>query len=142
MKKKYQRAWLIVFSLVAVIAALGLIYPSFKDNIIFFYSPTDLASGKHHVSSDKMIRVGGLVMEESVLKKEGMVTFVLTDYKHEIMVKYQGVLPNLFREGQGIVANGYYDGNIVKAETLLAKHDENYMPKEVYNSLKEQRKAQ
>ncbi len=117
------------------IAAVLLLYAS-KENIMFFYSPTEIHAGK--APSDRAIRVGGLVVEGSVRREENSlaVQFDLTDNAQVVPVSYTGILPDLFREGQGIVAMGRLspDGRFV-ADEVLAKHDENYMPPEVADAL-------
>lgn len=114
---------------------------SFNNNIVFFISPSDIK--EEHYSTDKIIRIGGLVKENSLnFIKNGEITeFIITDLNKDISVLYEGILPNLFREGQGMVAKGKFnDNNIFIALELLTKHDENYMPKEVVESLKKQGK--
>jgi len=108
-----------------------------RQNIMFYYDPTQVATG--HAPADKRFRIGGMVVKGSVQRKPGdlKVRFVLTDFAHEVPVEYSGVLPDLFREGQGIIAHGTLrpDGAFV-ADEVLAKHDEKYMPPEVAASLK------
>ena len=121
---------------VAVAAALAL--RAFNEDLLFFYSPTQIAAGE--APENRTFRVGGLVIDGSVERELGSleVRFVLTDNAHDVPVSYSGVLPDLFREGQGIIAHGQIrtDGIFV-ADTVLAKHDENYMPPEVAEALKE-----
>ena len=110
---------------------------AFEDNIVFFYSPTDIAT--KDLSTDRRIRIGGIVVDESVKKKADGVTFEfqVTDVENTVQVSYRGILPDLFREGQGIVAGGKLDtGGVFVADEVLAKHDENYMPAEVADALK------
>ena len=140
MKTKHQRIILVISGLISVIVALILILPNFKDNIVFFYSPSDLLA--LDAIPEKKIRIGGLVKEGSYIKDGNNMEFIITDNQKEIKVTYQGIPPNLFREGQGMVANGYMKEDIFIAEQLLAKHDENYMPKEVYDSLKDKYEVQ
>jgi cytochrome c-type biogenesis protein CcmE len=117
--------------------AAALILLAFDDNLVFFFSPTDLAAKE--VRADQRIRIGGLVEEHSITKDaDGLTTaFRVTDLKATLPVRYKGILPDLFREGQGVVAEGYLgaDGVFV-ASQVLAKHDENYMPREVAEALK------
>lgn len=139
MTRKKQRLKFILLSLVVIGVAVALLLNSFKDNLVFFYTPTQW-QGKREAKDfdhDRELRIGGLVKEGSVKKKDGQVTFTVTDLNEEIDVTYTGLLPNLFREGQGVVAQGVIDkkGDMT-ARTILAKHDENYMPKEVYEQLK------
>jgi cytochrome c-type biogenesis protein CcmE len=109
---------------------------AFNQNLLYYYSPTQVHAGEAPAS--RSIRVGGLVENGSLARKPGSmeVTFVLTDYAQKVPVSYTGVLPDLFREGQGVIARGRMDGNRFVAEEVLAKHDENYMPPEVADSLK------
>ena len=103
---------------------------------MFFYSPSEFDK---IISSKKNIRVGGMIKENSITKIDSLTTvFIITDYKNELKIKYSGILPDLFREGQGVVANGKYfsDENIFISDELLVKHDENYMPPEVAKDLK------
>ena len=118
--------------------AVGLVLVALRDSIVFFYSPSDVA-GKH-LNSGQRFRLGGLVEDGSLKRGEGTtVSFVVTDKRATLPVTYTGVLPDLFREGQGVVAEGKLDsaGRFL-ADTVLAKHDENYMPPEVAKALKEQ----
>jgi cytochrome c-type biogenesis protein CcmE len=109
---------------------------AFRDSIVFFNSPSDVA--EKHVPPGTRIRLGGLVKDGSVTRADNLVIrFDVTDGKNEIPVHYQGVLPDLFREGQGVVAEGEIgSGGVFNADTILAKHDETYMPKEVADALK------
>jgi cytochrome c-type biogenesis protein CcmE len=135
--KKFERAGIIFVSLVLMIIGLAIILKVFNDNIVFFYSPTDLYSKK--INTQRIIKIGGLVKANSMVKNyySSIVTFVVTDGNKEIIVEYKGMLPNLFKEGQGVVATGVVkEGNKFQATEILAKHDENYMPKEVVDSLK------
>jgi len=117
--------------------AAALVLTAFEDNIVFFYSPTDIA--EKALRPGQTVRVGGLVQADSVKKASDGVTteFVITDTNKTISVRYAGLLPDLFREGQGVVTQGSLgpDGTFVASE-VLAKHDENYMPKEVADALK------
>ena len=135
MKAKHQRLLFLVVGLISIATALGIILNNFNDNIVFFYSPTELKALES--LPEKEIRVGGLVKEGSYKNTKNRMEFILTDNKNELLVMYEGIPPNLFREGQGIVANGFIEGDVFQAKTLLAKHDESYMPKEVYDALKE-----
>ncbi|MEK9971616.1 MAG: cytochrome c maturation protein CcmE [Ferrovibrio sp.] len=115
--------------------ATALVLSAFNDNLVFFHSPSDVA--EKHLPAGRLFRLGGLVEQGSV-KKDGLTTdFVVTDLRANIPVRYTGILPDLFREGQGVVANGKLDaeGRFIAAE-VLAKHDENYMPPEVADALK------
>jgi cytochrome c-type biogenesis protein CcmE len=127
-------------TVVAILAGVGIAttfaLKSFNQNLLYYYSPTQVDSGEAPTS--RTIRVGGLVQNNSMKRQPGSleVTFVLTDFQKEIPVSYTGVLPDLFREGQGVIARGRLDGDRFVAEEVLAKHDENYMPPEVKDSLK------
>ncbi len=117
---------------------MALVLSALKDSIVFFNSPTDVL--EKHVAQGTRIRLGGLVAPGSLVRGDNLtVQFQLTDGSHAVNVRYQGLLPDLFREGQGVVAEGALDqGGVFRADTVLAKHDENYMPREVADSLKKQ----
>jgi cytochrome c-type biogenesis protein CcmE len=135
MKPKTQRMIFIVAGLTLMLAASYFILNNFRDNLVFFYTPTDLID--KHVPAGKIIRIGGLVAAGSVVKNDDVVDFSLTDTHDTIKVKFKGILPPLFREGQGIVAHGSLNGEgVFIADNLLAKHDEKYMPPEVADALK------
>ena len=123
-------------AILAVAAALVLV--ALRDRIVFFYSPTEIA--EKQLTPGTRVRLGGLVAEGSVARADdGSVSFAVTDTANSIAVSYRGLLPDLFREGQGIVAEGVLDAaGGLTAENVLAKHDENYMPKEVVDALKAQ----
>ncbi|GAK45166.1 CcmE/CycJ protein [Tepidicaulis marinus] len=136
MTRKQRRASLIGAGLVILAAAVGLVLTALQDNIVFFYSPSDIA--ERGTEPGERLRLGGLVAEESVTRGEGTdVRFDVTDFAATVTVTYSGTLPDLFREGQGVVTEGVLgaDGVFV-ADTVLAKHDENYMPPEVADALK------
>jgi cytochrome c-type biogenesis protein CcmE len=116
--------------------AVALMLNAFRDSIVFFNSPSDVA--EKHIAAGTRIRIGGLVKEGSVVRGDNLqVRFDVTDGNRDVQVAHQGVLPDLFREGQGVVAEGALDGSgLFNAETILAKHDETYMPKEVADALK------
>jgi len=122
--------------LAGVGAATGLALKAFNNNLLYFYDPSQVAAGQ--APSGKTFRVGGMVTKGSVARAPGSaeVRFVLTDYAHDVTVSYTGVLPDLFREGQGVVALGRLQGGVFVADEVLAKHDEKYMPPEVGKSLK------
>ena len=136
MRPKRKRLWLLVGSLCVLGAAATLVLSALSDNIVFFYSPTQLA--EKHLSPDRRFRLGGLVENGSVRKEGTEVRFRVTDLRKSVEVVYRGILPDLFREGQGVIAEGSLgpDGIFVARE-VLAKHDENYMPPEVAKALKE-----
>lgn len=133
--RKQKRVLFVSLVLTVSVIALGFIISNFRDNIVFFYSPSELEAA--HITH-KAIRVGGLVVEGSVKKIDASTTiFTITDLKEELVIHYQGLLPDLFREGQGIVAKGKLDAekNEFFSKDLLVKHDEKYMPPEVARSL-------
>jgi cytochrome c-type biogenesis protein CcmE len=135
--RQRQRLILVVVLLVLLGGATGLVVLAFSDSIAFFVTPTDIATGR--VDVGQRFRIGGLVVPGSVDRAaaDGTVNFALTDKAHEVRVRYRGLLPDLFREGQGIVAQGRIDGDgVFVASEVLAKHDEKYMPPEVANALK------
>jgi cytochrome c-type biogenesis protein CcmE len=136
--RKRQRLTLVILALLLLGGASGLVLFALSDSVAFFVTPSDIASGK--VDVDKRFRLGGLVVEGSVERpgNDGLVRFRLTDQAHEVPVRYRGILPDLFREGQGIVAQGVLDADgVFTASEVLAKHDENYMPPEVAEALKQ-----
>lgn len=136
MTPKYKRLSIILGGLVVLAGAVGLTLSALNDNIVFFYGPSELA--EMHVTPDQSIRVGGLVEEGSVEHQNDGKTihFVITDGVKTIPVVYTGFLPDLFREGQGVVAQGRMAGGAFQASEILAKHDEKYMPPEVADALK------
>ncbi len=138
MTRKQRRIVLIAVGLGVLGIAAGLVLNALTDSIVFFNSPTDVI--EKHVGRDTRIRLGGLVQPGSVVRGDNLnVRFEVTDGNKAIPVTYQGLLPDLFREGQGVIAEGMLDGNgVLKADSVLAKHDERYMPKEVEEALKKQ----
>ena len=135
MKRKHKRLTFVMIGLLLLGSAAALILTAFEDNIVFFYSPTELADKKPDPA--QRLRIGGLVMAGSVEKLEGgVVAFAITDTAKTLTVQYKGILPYLFREGQGVVAEGHLKGGVFQADEVLAKHDENYMPPEVAEALK------
>ncbi len=132
-----QRLQIILFVLLAVAIAVGLLLYALRENINLFYPPADIAAGK--VAVGQQIRAGGMVREGSVQRSEEnlQVRFVVTDYAADLIVKYDGILPDMFAEGAGVVVAGKLseDGEF-EASEVLAKHDENYMPPEVAETLK------
>ncbi len=141
-EKRKKRLFLVGFLVVGVGIAAALALSAFRENLMFFYSPSQIAAGE--APSNAVIRVGGLVADGTVRRETNGLTvrFGLTDTAQEVTVVYTGILPDLFREGQGIVAQGKVgaDGTF-QAETVLAKHDENYMPPEVEEAIKAVQKA-
>ena len=138
MTRKQRRLILIGAGLGVLGLAAALVMGALKDSIVFFNSPTDVV--EKQVAPGARIRLGGLVKSGSLNRGERLlVRFEVTDGNHQIPVTYQGIVPDLFREGQGVIAEGALDSDgTFKAETLLAKHDEKYMPREVTDALKKQ----
>lgn len=137
MTRKQKRLSVIIAGLAVLGVALGLVLYALGDAIVFFYTPSEIA--EKGVKPGQRIRLGGLVEQGSIRKGEGTgVSFIVTDTIKALPVTYSGQLPDLFREGQGVVAEGKLDaGGTFIADTVLAKHDENYMPKDVADKLKE-----
>ena len=135
--RKARRIRLLALGGVMMAGAAGLVSFAFEDTIAFFKSPSELMAEGY--APDQRLRLGGLVAEGSVVRGQGeTVRFEVTDGNGTVEVAYRGVLPDLFREGQGIVAEGHFRGGRFVADEVLAKHDENYMPREVADALKEQ----
>ena len=137
MRKRSQRLWLIGVAGVLAAGGVALAATALQDTVAFFYSPSDVIA-KDVAASGKSARVGGLVEMKSVSHNaEGEMVFRITDNNNNIPVIFDGIPPDLFREGQGVIAEGKFDtqGRLV-AKRVLAKHDENYMPKEVYDALR------
>ncbi len=135
MKRKHKRLTFAAIAMLLLGVATALVLSAFEDSIVFFYSPTDLTEKK--LADGRHVRIGGLVEDGSVKKAEGAVTlFRVTDLTTTIDVSYKGLLPDLFREGQGVVAEGKLKDGVFMASDVLAKHDENYMPPEVAEALK------
>ncbi len=132
-----QRLILILLMVAGVAVAVTFALKAFNENLMYFFSTTEVAEGK--APKDAKFRLGGMVVNGSINRpgKDILVRFDLTDYSKQVTVEYSGILPDLFREGQGIVANGRLNAKgVFVAEEVLAKHDENYMPPEVAESLK------
>jgi len=138
MTRRQRRLLLIGAGGAVLCVAVALVLFALKDSIVFFNSPTDVI--EKHVASGTRIRLGGLVKAGSVTRGANFaVRFAVTDGNKEIPVAYSGALPDLFREGQGVIAEGAIDGSgVFEADTILAKHDEKYMPREVADALKKQ----
>jgi cytochrome c-type biogenesis protein CcmE len=136
MTRKQRRLVLVGGAMAVLVVAVALMLNALRDSIVFFNSPSDVV--EKHVAAGTRIRLGGLVKTGSLVRGANMsVRFEVTDGKKGIPVNYQGVLPDLFREGQGVIAEGALDPNgSFKADSILAKHDETYMPKEVADALK------
>ncbi|RFB76317.1 cytochrome c maturation protein CcmE [Methylovirgula sp. 4M-Z18] len=138
MTRKGRRLFVIALAGGMLALAAGLVLFALRDTIVFFYGPSEVIA--KNLPAGTRLRIGGLVKEGSVQKPEAMVTdFVITDRNHDVHVVYHGLLPDLFREGQGVVAEGVLDGSAsIAADSVLAKHDERYMPREVVDALKKQ----
>ena len=130
-KKARSRFFVLMFLLVLAVVVIFVVLKSLEENVVYFFSPTEIYNNEN-ISFNKKIRVGGLVKEGSLTNNQAMINFVVTDLNNEIMVSYSGLLPNLFSEGKGVVAEGKLkDKKYFIADKILAKHDENYMPPEV-----------
>jgi cytochrome c-type biogenesis protein CcmE len=130
--QRRKRVYLVLGIVVGVGIATGLALSAFRQNVTFYFIPTEVAQGAVH--GDESFRLGGMVKNGSVQRQPGslQVSFVLTDFKHEVPVTYDRVLPDLFREGQGVIAHGYLDSHgVLIADDVLAKHDEKYMPPKI-----------
>ena len=138
MTRRGRRLTLIGVALGIVAFAAALALYALRDNIVFFYGPSELL--EKNVAAGAHLRIGGLVKPGSLVKSDGeKAAFTITDNAHDVAVSYQGLLPDLFREGQGVVVEGVLAGpGVFQAETVLAKHDERYMPREVVDALKKQ----
>ena len=137
MTPRQQRSLLVLAVVIGVGGSVALALRAFQENLLYFYSPSQVAKGE--APADRRFRVGGLVVPGSVARAAGSLTvaFRLTDTLQELTVSYTGILPDLFREGQGIVTHGRLDdAGIFQADEVLAKHDENYMPPDVADSLR------
>ncbi len=137
MTPRRKRLFAVIAIVAGVAAAAALAMLAFEDNLLYFYNPSQVIAGE--APKDRVFRIGGMVTEGSVQRTDGSlaVRFVVTDYRQSVPVRYEGLLPDLFKEGKGVIAHGRLaaDGEFV-ADEVLAKHDENYMPPEVAESLK------
>lgn len=139
MKRKHQRMTLLGLGGLAIAAAAALVLTAFEDNIVFFHSPSELSElSERNFAPTQRLRIGGLVEAGSVAKAaDGVsVSFTVTDTARSVPVTFKGILPDLFREGQGIVAEGHLREGVFVATEILAKHDETYMPPEVAEAIK------
>jgi cytochrome c-type biogenesis protein CcmE len=142
MTPRRKRLYVVIAIVGGVAASVALAVMAQRDNVMFYYDPSQVSAGQAPV--DKRFRIGGMVVKGSVARKPGdlQVRFVLSDFAHEVPVEYTGVLPDLFREGQGIIAHGTMNkSGAFVADEVLAKHDEKYMPPEVAASLKNKQGA-
>lgn len=135
MTRKKRRLYFVILGLLAVGTAAALVLSALRQDIVFFFSPTEILEAKVQTEG-RRIRLGGLVEQGSVVKDGAKVRFKVTDGAHALPVEFEGLLPDLFREGQGVVTEGRMGTGVFLASEVLAKHDENYMPKEVADSLK------
>ena len=134
-KKVKSRIFFLVVTLISAGIVIFIILRSLEENVVYFFSPTEIYN-KTNITFDKKIRVGGLVKINSISKNETSINFIITDLKKEIVVSYNGLVPNLFSEEKGVVAEGRLrDKKYFIADKILAKHDENYMPPEVKKAL-------
>ena len=133
-KKVKLRILFLSFIFLTIILTIFLVLKSLEENVVYFVSPTEI---KNLAELDKKkVRVGGMVKEGSIQTSSNQISFIITDFKHEITVSFSGAVPNLFAEGKGVVAEGFLrDRNFLNAKKILAKHDENYMPPEVKEAL-------
>ena len=126
--KQQRKKRLINILLISLLSGSGvlMVLYALNTNLDYFYTPSEIISEK--LPSNKRVKVGGMVREGSVIRNGEDISFVITDYEESISVQYKGIVPDLFKEGSGVVALGYLENNNLKAEKVLAKHDENYMP--------------
>ena len=135
MTPRQKRFSLIIGGIVVLALAAGFVLNAFQSNLVFFFTPTQVAQGE--APRNKVFRVGGMVKEGSVKRDQALIEFVVTDTARDIPVRYSGLLPDLFKEGKGVVAQGRLDAQgVMTATEVLAKHDENYMPPEAAEALK------
>lgn len=134
-RKVKSRIFYLIFFLAFTTTIIFITLKSLEDNVVYFFLPTEIYN-KSSIPFNKKIRIGGLVKEGSTKKSENSINFIITDLKNEIIVSYNGLLPNLFSEGKGVIAEGQLtDKKYFIAEKILAKHDENYMPPEVKKAI-------
>ena len=134
-KKVKSRIFFLAFLLILATILIFIVLRSLEENVVYFFSPTEIYN-KTNISFEKKMRVGGLVKMNSVNKNETSISFVITDLKKEIVVTYNGLTPSLFAEGKGVIVEGKLrDKKYFVADKILAKHDENYMPPEVSKAL-------
>ena len=135
-KKVKSKIFYLILSLITLTVIIILIFNALEKNLVYFFSPTEIYN-KSDISFNNKIRIGGLVKKSSINKKNLVTSFIITDLKNEIIVTYSGIIPNLFAEGKGVIAEGKLkDKKYFVASKILAKHDENYMPPEVSKALK------
>lgn len=135
MKKRHKKLSLVLLGLAGIGISVALVLNAFSSNLVFYYTPTQIVAGE--APTNRVFRMGGLVEHGSIVRDGLKVRFTVTDLKERYTVHYEGILPDLFREGQGVVTQGRLQpDNTFVAQQVLAKHDENYMPPEVAQSLK------
>ena len=135
-KKVKLRAFFIILIFLSVALTFFLVFKTLEENVVYFKSPTDVKNLPE--LENKKIRVGGMVKKNSIITNDSEINFTITDYKNELMVSFKGSVPNLFEEGKGVVAEGFLkDRSYFRAIKILPKHDENYMPPEVKEALKD-----
>ena len=135
-KKVKFRAFFIFLILISLILTIFLVVKSLEENVVYFKSPTDIKN-LNEIKNAQKIRVGGMVKKNSIKINDKEIFFVITDFKNELLVNFNGSVPNLFEEGKGVVAEGFLkDKSFLNADKILAKHDENYMPPEVSEAMK------
>ena len=135
-KKVKLRAFFILLIFLSAILTIFLVIKALEENVVYFKSPSEIRNLSE--LGDKKIRVGGMVKKSSIKTNDTEINFIITDFKNELLVSFEGSVPNLFEEGKGVVAEGFLkDRSYLKAVKILAKHDENYMPPEVNEALKD-----
>ena len=135
-KKVKFRALFIFLILISLVLTIILVVKSLEENVVYFKSPTDIKN-LNEIKNAQKIRVGGMVKKNSIKINDKEIFFVITDFKNELLVNFNGSVPNLFEEGKGVVAEGFLkDKSFLNADKILAKHDENYMPPEVSEAMK------
>ena len=134
-KKVKFRALFIFLILISLVLTIFLVVKSLEENVVYFKSPTDIKN-LNEIKNAQKIRVGGMVKKNSIKINDKEIFFIITDFKNELLVNFNGSVPNLFEEGKGVVAEGFLkDKNFLNADKILAKHDENYMPPELRGNL-------
>ena len=135
-KKVKLRAFFILLIFLSAILTIFLVIKALEENVVYFKSPSEIRNLSE--LGDKKIRVGGMVKKSSIKTNDSEINFIITDFKNDLLVSFKGSVPNLFEEGKGVVAEGFLkDRSYLKAVKILAKHDENYMPPEVNEALKD-----
>ena len=138
-KKVKLRAFFILLIFLSAILTIALVIKALEENVVYFKSPSEIKNLSE--LENKKIRVGGMVKKSSIKTNDSEINFIITDFKNELVVSFEGSVPNLFEEGKGVVAEGFLkDRSYLKAVKILAKHDENYMPPEVNEALKDNKK--